>query len=88
MNCNKNCCDEHTCNYDEPMVSLSFSYTDEYGTTTTLNKRVPLDYLDEDCELCVVNRVYQEFLTACTFAVNSDDVVVVLPQSEAYELGL
>ena len=87
MNC-KNCHCENTHNCDEPMISLSFSYTDEYGTTTTLNKRVHIDYLDEQTELDVVNRVYQEFLTACTFAVSSDDVVVVLPQSEAYELGL
>ena len=81
MNCVNDC-------YNEPKVRLAFTYVDEDGTATSLDKVVNSNYLDEPNELAVVNRVYQEFLTACGFAVNSDDVVVVLSGEEAYELGL
>ena len=74
--------------FDEPKIHLTFSYTDEFGNTTTLDKVIERDYLDEPNELAVVNRVYQEFLTACTFAVDADDVIVILSGEEAYELGL
>lgn len=80
-NCGSGCC-------HESKVRLSFTYVDEDGTVTSLDKVVDSNYLDEPNELAVVNRVYQEFLTACGFAVNSEDVVVVLSGEEAYELGL
>lgn len=73
---------------EEPKIQLSFTYKDEFGYTTTLTKMVERNYLDEPNELAVVNRVYQEFLTACTFTVSNEDVVIILPEQEAYELGL
>ena len=81
MNCMNDCC-------KTPQVRLSFTYVDEFGTATCLEKVVYNDYLGEPNDLAVVNRVYQEFLTACGFAVSADDVVVVMSGEEAYELGL
>lgn len=60
----------------EDWMRFRMEYESEADGLTVVEKEVPMDYLDLN-QLDIFHEIYKEFLTACTFAVGSEDKVII-----------
>ena len=68
----------------ENTIRIKFEVENEYGEVTALEKIVPIDYLG-NTELGTFNECYRQFLQACTFSIDEDECVAVIPKTVGWE---
>ena len=70
------------------MIKVKFEYDDGFGTKTSYSKECDENYLGAGNELEALNKLYLEFLMACSFPFTYKDEVIVVEEGELIECGL
>ena len=63
-------------------IKLNFSYEDEFGYKTDLNKTIPIDCYDSATGLDILIDEFKLFLIACTFSAELVDKIQIADEEE------